>query len=166
MKKLFALLVLAGFAALSGASAQTGNVAIGPIYSVSLTGVNSPLGSGLGVTGKIPGLSPIFGTNFSLSPSSNSYFFGITVDWLLYKEPLYAPFNLNFYLGPGMFASVKLGASSRGDAGLRIPVGINWVPLRFFELFAEVTPAFGIAFQDPIAPGWVFQSAAGARVWF
>jgi len=166
MKKLLGVLFLAGLAAVSTASAQTGNVAIGPIYSVSLANFNNPLGGGLGVTGKLPGLSPIFGTNFSLSPKDNSYFFGITADWLLYKEPLYAPFNLNFYLGPGIYASAKLGTDGRGDAGLRIPVGINWVPLRFFEFFGEITPAFGIAFQDPIAPGWVFQSAIGARVWF
>jgi hypothetical protein len=166
MKKLFAAVLLCAWAALAPAAAQTGNVAIGPIYSVSLLGVNSPLGQGLGVTGKIPGLAPIFGTNFYLSPKDDSYFFGLTADWLLYKEPLYAPFNLNFYVGPGFYTSIKLGQGGRGDAGLRIPVGINWVPLRFFEIFGEITPAFGIAFQDPIAPTWLFQSAAGARVWF
>lgn len=165
MKKLFAVALLALLTGLGSVSAQTGNVAIGPIYSVNVLGLSSPLG-GLGVTGKIPGLAPIIGLNFSLSPKESTYFFGFTADWLLYKEPLYAPFNLNFYLGPGFYTSMLLSNDSRFDLGLRIPVGINWVPLRFFEVFAEVTPAFGVTFRDPIAPSWLFQSAAGARVWF
>jgi hypothetical protein len=165
MKKLFAAALLAVLVALAPAAAQTGNVAIGPVYSVNFLGISSPLG-GLGVTGKIPGLSPLFGLNFSLSPKDSRYFLGLTADWLLYKEPLYAPFNLNFYLGPGFYTSLLIDQASRFDLGLRIPVGINWVPLKFFETFLEVTPAFGITFQDPIAPSWLFQSALGARVWF
>lgn len=167
MKKSFAVLVLAVLAGLSSVAAQTGNVAIGPIYSINAFNISSPLG-GLGITGKIPGLAPIMGLNFSLSPETDTYFFGLTADWLLYKEPLYSPFHLNFYLGPGFYTSILASNpdASRFDFGLRIPVGINWVPLRFFELFAEVTPAFGVTIRDPIAPSWLIQAAAGARVWF
>jgi len=165
MKKLFAAAVLALLVSLAPAVAQTGNVAIGPIYSIQFLGIQSPL-QGLGVTGKIPGLAPLFGLNFSLSPKESRYFLGVTADWLLYKQPLYEPFNLNFYLGPGFYTSLLLDKANRFDLGLRIPVGINWVPLKFFETFFEVTPAFGITFQDPIAPSWLFQSALGARVWF
>jgi len=165
MKKLFAVVCFVALAAVAPLTAQSGNVAIGPVYSVNFLGLSSPLG-GLGVTGKVPGLSPLFGLNFSLSPKDSRYFLGLTSDWLLYKEPLYAPFNLNFYLGPGFYTSLLVDKASRFDLGLRIPVGINWVPLKFFETFLEVTPAFGITFQDPIAPSWLFQSALGARVWF
>jgi hypothetical protein len=165
MKKLFAGAILASVLALAPAAAQTGTVAIGPVYSVNFLGISSPLG-GLGVTGKVPGLAPLFGLNFSLSPKESRYFFGITADWLMYKQPVYEPFNLNFYLGPGFYSSILIDKASRFDLGLRIPVGINWVPLKFFETFVEVTPAFGITFQDPIAPSWLFQSALGARVWF
>ena len=186
LKKHFAVALLAFAAALAPAAAQTGTVAVGPVYSVNFLGIQSPLG-GLGVTGKIPGLSPVVGFNFSLSNKESRYFMGITADWLMYKQPLYQPFNLNFYLGPGFYTSLLMdsinnderaslsGTSlsdamknqiNRFDLGLRIPVGINWVPLKFFETFLEVTPAFGITFQDPIAPSWLFQSALGARVWF
>jgi hypothetical protein len=166
MKKFFAVVALVVLAGLAPAAAQTGNVAIGPIYSLNMFGLSSPLG-GLGVTGKIPGLAPIMGLNFSLSNQDKRYFVGYTADWLLYKEPLYAPFNLNFYLGPGFYTSALLEPNNdRIDLGLRIPVGINWVPVRFFEIFAEVTPAFGVTFRDPVAPSWLIQSALGARVWF
>lgn len=165
MKKLLAALMLAALAAVAPAAAQTGNVAIGPVYSVQFLGIQSPL-QGLGVTGKLPGLAPVFGLNFSLSPKENRYFLGVTADWLEYKQPLYEPFSLYFYVGPGLYTSLLVASQSRFDLGLRIPVGVSWVPLKFFETFVEVTPAFGITFQDPIAPSWLFQSAVGARVWF
>lgn len=165
MKKFVTALVLGAALALSPALAQTGNVAVGPVYSVNFFGFNSPLG-GLGVTGKIPGLAPIWGLNFSLSPKESSYFLGLTADWLLYKQPLYSPFNLNFYMGPGLYGSLSLASVSRADLGLRIPFGVNWTPVKFLEIFAELTPAFGITFQDPIQPAWIFQAAVGGRVWF
>jgi len=165
MKKMFAAFLLAALVALVPVAAQTGNVAVGPVYSINFLGLNSPLG-GLGVTGKIPGLAPIWGLNFSLSPQASTYFLGVTADWLLYKQPLYAPFNINFYMGPGFYTSVYLSKNSRADAGLRIPFGVNWTPVKFIEIFTELTPAFGITFQDPIAPAWLFQSAVGARIWF
>jgi hypothetical protein len=167
MRKLFAVALLAALAAVVPAAAQTGNVAIGPVYSVQFLGIQSPL-QGLGVTGKIPGLAPVFGLNFQIPTQEGTPFFlGVTADWLLYKQPLYEPFNINFYLGPGFYTSLYLAnPGDRFDLGLRIPVGINWVPLKFFEAFLEVTPAFGITFQNPIAPAWILQSALGARVWF
>ena len=164
MKKLFAALFFVSLTALVPAVAQTGNVAIGPVYSVNVLGLQSPLG-GLGVTGKAPGLAPLFGLNFSFGTERN--FLGVTADWLMYKQPLYQPFNLNFYLGPGFYSSILVSKpETRFDAGLRIPVGVNWVPLKFFETFIEVTPAFGITFRDPVAPSWLFQGGLGARVWF
>ena len=164
MKKLLAAVVLALAFGLAPVAAQTGNVAIGPVYSVNFLGIQSPLG-GLGITGKVPGLAPLFGLNFSFGSSAN--FLGVTADWLLYRQPLYEPFNINFYMGPGFYTSIYVADNSnRFDLGLRIPVGINWVPVKFVEVFGEVTPAFGITFRDPVAPSWLFQSAVGARVWF
>jgi len=172
MKKGLIVSFLAVLTALVPIAAQTGdqtppqgNVAVGPIYSVNFLGIDSPL-QGLGITGKIPGLAPIFGLNFSLSPKENRYFLGATGDWLLYKQPLIPAYNLNFYLGPGFYVSTLVADNGRFDFGLRIPVGINWVPLKFFEAFFEATPAFGIVIRDPIAPTWILQSALGARVWF
>lgn len=165
MKKIFSVLLLIATAGLVPVAAQTGNVAVGPVYSVNFLGFNSPLG-GLGITGKIPGLAPIWGLNFSLSPKENNYFFGITADWQLYKQPLYSPFNINFYMGPGFYGSFNLAKVSRADVGLRIPFGVNWTPTKFLELFTELTPAFGITFQDPVAPAWIIQAGLGVRVWF
>jgi len=163
MKKWFSILGLAFGLAVGTVSAQTGNVAIGPIYSVDFLDIQSPL-HGLGITGKIPGLAPVWGLNFSFGSDSN--FLGVTADWLLYKQPLYSPAHINFYMGPGFYASMLVASSNRFDFGLRIPVGVNWVPTKFLEIFAELTPAFGITIRDPIAPAWLIQSAVGARVWF
>jgi len=164
MKKFLALAALA-LSVLVPAAAQTGNVAVGPIYSVNFLGLESPL-QGLGITGKIPGLAPVWGLNFSLSPKDDKYFLGVTADWLMYKQPIYEPFHIGFYMGPGFYTSLQFPKDGRFDFGLRIPVGVNWVPQKFFEAFFELTPAFGIAFHDPVAPVWLLQSAVGARVWF
>lgn len=167
MKKLFAAGLLAFLVALVPAVAQTGDVAVGPIYSVNFLGIQSPL-QGLGITGKIPGLAPVFGLNFSFGTQEN--FLGVTADWLLYKQPLYEPYNINFYLGPGFYGSFYSASYTRFDTGLRIPVGVNWVPLKFVEVFAELTPAFGVTLApnttQQFQPSWIFQSALGARVWF
>lgn len=190
MKKRILVALLALFTALASVNAQSnspGAVAVGPIYSLSLFDfIQSPL-QGAGFTGKIPGLAPIFGANFYFSAAESRYFLGVTADWILYRQPLYSPFNLNFYLGPGFYTSLqfdgvndaekaKLSAPelktartsqvNRLDAGLRIPAGVNWTPTRFLEVFVELTPAFGISFKDPVAPGWLLQSAAGLRIWF
>lgn len=166
MKKLIVIAALA-LAVLVPVCAQTGNVAIGPIYSVNFLGIQSPL-QGLGITGKIPGLAPLFGLNFTFGKVEN--FIGLTADWLLYKQPIYEPFNLNFYLGPGFYTSILFADKGQFDAGLRIPVGVNWVPLKFFETFVELTPAFGVAISpnsdQQFHPSWLLQSAIGARVWF
>jgi len=163
MKKIFALVLLVAACGLGSAAAQTGNVAVGPIYSVDILDVQSPL-HGLGITGKIPGLAPVWGLNFAVGTQEK--FLGLTADWLLYKQPLYAPASLNFYLGPGFYTSIYVADESRFDAGLRIPFGVNWTPLKFTELFVELTPAFGITVRDPVAPAWIFQSAVGGRIWF
>jgi hypothetical protein len=141
----------------------------------------------MGITGKAPGLAPVFGLNFSFSNKTSRYFVGTTADWLMYKQPLYQPAYINFYMGPGFYTSLQLDSVNddekaklssgdldtarreqinRFDLGLRIPVGVNWTPVKFLEAFLEVTPAFGITFQDPIAPNWLFQAGLGARVWF
>ncbi len=164
MKKFIAAAVLI-LSILVPVSAQTGNVAIGPIYSVSFLGLQSPI-QGWGLTGKIPGLAPVFGLNFYFSAKEERSFIGGTADWILYRQPIYEPWNINFYMGPGIYTSMLFAKEGRGDLGLRIPIGANWVPQKFLEVFAELTPAVGVVFQDPVQMSWVVQSAAGARLWF
>jgi hypothetical protein len=165
MKKFLAAAVLV-FSVLVPAAAQTGNVAVGPIYGINMLGLDSPLFGGWGLTGKIPGLVPIFGLNFFFSAKEQRSFIGGTADWILYRQPIYEPWNINFYMGPGVYASVLVADQSRADVGLRIPIGVNWVPLKFLEVFGELTPAVGVVFHDPVNMSWVFQSAVGARLWF
>jgi len=163
MKKLSAVLLLALAGTLSSLSAQTGNVAVGPVYSIDYVDIESPL-HGWGNTGKIPGLSPVWGLNLELGTERN--FLGVTADWLLYRQPVYTPANLNFYMGPGVYSSILVTDTARADLGLRIPFGVTWVPLKFLEAFAELTPAFGFKFENPVKPTWLFQSAVGGRIWF
>lgn len=171
MKKSIVLVLMTLTLSLSGVFASNEssgrNVAIGPIFSGNFGGIDGPLG-GLGITGKIPNLPPIFGLNFSFGPSIS--FVGVTGDWWLYEQTLYAPANLDMYVGPGFFSDLSLSKTTKFDCGLRIPVGLSWRPIKVLEAFVELAPAFGIAINgsdnQTVAPTWRVQGAVGGRFWF
>lgn len=172
MKKTFLLVLMTLTMSLSGLFAENGssgrNIAIGPIFSGNFGGIDGTLG-GLGITGKLPNLPPIFGLNFSFGPSTS--FIGVTGDWWLYEQAIYAPANLDLYVGPGFFTDLNISKVSKFDFGLRIPVGISWrTPIKVLEAFVELAPAFGIAINgkddQTIAPTWRVQGAVGGRFWF
>jgi hypothetical protein len=166
MRKILAMLVLTLLAVSSTFAVDVktpGDVAIGPIFSHNVLDVNGPLG-GWGITGKIGGLPPIWGFNFAVG--SNVTFVGLTADWWLYQQTLYAPWNVNLYIGPGFFGDFSQTTQTAFDLGVRIPFDLDVFPIQPLEIFVEMAPAFGISFTDPIAPTWRLQAAAGARFWF
>lgn len=57
-----------------------------------------------------------------------------TVDyWLLHNK---IERNLNWYLGPG----VNLGVGDPFMVGVRLPVGLQWLPAKNIEIFGEFAP--------------------------
>ncbi|MDR2796188.1 MAG: hypothetical protein LBB47_05705, partial [Spirochaetaceae bacterium] len=75
--------------------------------------------------------------------------------------------ELNFYVGPGLYA--QIGVPKDGDfdfgIGLRVPVGVD---LRFdiFDVFLEFAPQVGVSFLPSIGlyGNW-FNVAIGFRFW-
>lgn len=166
MKKTFILVFLTALltGGLFAADVVTpGDVAVGPIFSHDVLDVSGPLG-GWGITGKIAGLPPIFGFNFAVGTQVT--FVGITADWWLYHQVFYEPLNFGLYVGPGFFGDFTYSSNPAFDFGVRIPFDLDIYPIKPLEVFAEMAPAFGVSFTDPIAPTWRLQAAAGARFWF
>ncbi|MBK7032291.1 MAG: hypothetical protein IPI24_08795 [Ignavibacteria bacterium] len=58
----------------------------------------------------------------------------VTADYWLLKSSLAK--NLDWYLGPG----VNLGLGNPFALGVRLPVGLQWIPAEHLEIFGEVAP--------------------------
>ncbi len=58
----------------------------------------------------------------------------VTADYWLVKEGVAT--NLDFYVGPGL----NLGIADPFILGIRLPVGLQWMPARSVEIFGVVAP--------------------------
>ncbi len=58
----------------------------------------------------------------------------VTADYWLLKSTIVK--NLDWYLGPG----VNLGIGDPFAFGVRLPIGLQWIPFKHLELFGEVAP--------------------------
>lgn len=147
---------------------EYGDTAIGIIYSADFGFISGPL-SGLGLTGKIPGLPPLLGLNFWFGNKSS--FIGLTGDWRLFVQPIYSAIGLNLCMGPGFFINYALSQTWNFNLGLRVPITMSWHPIRVLEaFFFELAPSVGIGFnqnsEQTVSPVWKVQGAVGCRVFF
>ncbi len=109
---------------------------------------------------RLPKLPPVFGLGVSIGENSSS--FALLADWWLYQGRLVD--SLGLYIGPGAFLGISQDAAT---LGLRVPVGINFFPIKPLELFAEFAPA--VTFLAPTGvkiPAWGLQAGFGFRFWF
>jgi len=121
--------------------------------------------SNFAVSLKFPNL-PVF---WAVTLDINTGYFGLGISGDVYFiDTIMVPkINLNWYLGIG--ASVGLSFSSNYfglKAAARLPVGISWQPIPFFEVFLQVVPSLGI----DIVPSFHFPSGGiggdiGIRLW-
>lgn len=132
-----------------------------PSFSLGIGGTFGIGGNSLdaGLSLKLDKLPPVLGIQASVGQSALRL--GLTADWWLVNEKLAG--ILKYYLGLGGFVSLGLGNGSYLDGGVRIPVGLNFFPVKPLELFAEWAPSIGIY---PRLPDWRFANfALGFRFW-
>ncbi len=144
-----------------------------PINIFAETGLGAAFSYGLGTgtgAGALSMSTPaIPGTvqNISLRFSKDYFAIGLTDDWWVIQQPLVEHY-LDLYIGIGFYTNfgTKGGEIDWGLGG-RIPVGLSYKPIDFFELFIEVVPTMGIGF-DPnfYFPAWDVSGALGFRFWF
>ncbi len=159
MRKL-GLLVCLIFLLISGSlfskSDTMGMTSVG-IYGNLLGSGTGTLGSGIGATVKF-GNFPVIGAEWMFGNSSR---IAVSCDYWVINNKLSGP--LWYYLGLGAYAGFGLGGQSASiDCGGRIPIGIQIMPLKKFEIFAEVAPL--VAVLPTISIGYSIR--AGFRIHF
>lgn len=115
-------------------AAANQSVGIGVQYSWVYNYVNGP-----GLTVKI-GNFPVIGANLNIG--NGGLGLGLTVDWHAWNPPL-GPFL--FYLGPGIGGNIFIGSSFSFNLGLRLPIGLQWFPAKWLEIFLETPPTVGLS---------------------
>ncbi len=150
VKRILLLIIAIGVAA-SGLSA----LGIGGAFSTGIVG-NMPNSAMISL--KLDKL-PLLGFGFSIGSGQTDI--GLTADWWFYHEKVGGPFSV--YIGAGGYGEYNNGTFG---LGARLPIGLQFFPLKPLELFIEAAPRAGLALGNPIQfPVWGVQAAVGFRVW-
>jgi len=119
---------------------------------------------GIGVMGGDPnGITlkfdnfPVIGIGYSFLGGGNNWL-DLTVDYWILNPPLGGPFH--WYLGIGV--NVNYPASTVVGVGARVPIGIQFIPLNWLEIFLEGAP--GVSVLPKLGFDW--QAALGVRFYF
>ena len=137
-------------------TAETG---VGAAFFFNLSNLDGLDGAALNISHPvIPGT--ILGVRAQFADESFSI--GVYDDWWLYRTHLAGAVSL--YLGPGFFFNVSnAGGESQVDFGGRLPIGLQFFPIKPIELFIEIAPTLGVL---PTLPTFGVQGALGIRFWF
>jgi hypothetical protein len=87
------------------------------------------------------GLNAFFGSITGLSVSADYYL----VDRDLVKD---GSFDLDWFLGIGLFTHLYFGNHFTMALGARLPIGLSWHINQAFELFLDVAPGIGLKFDS------------------
>ena len=158
-KTVFVVLVLClmGFSSITvfANEGPLGLTGFGVYGSVGSTAGN--LGGGIGLSLKW-GQFPVVGLQYDLSVSRVN----ASIDYYVIDAEGLAR-NFSYFVGGGLYAGIGgNGENVAFDMGLRIPVGLQFWPVRKFELF--LSPIITIPLVP--SPGVGFGAEFGARVRF
>ena len=152
MKKILvvaaALVVLSGLPLFAGPAGLTGFGVYGSVGSTS-----GSFSGGVGLSLKWASF-PVVGLQYNFAAER----FGATVDYyVIDAEGLGS--SISYFLGAGLFAGI---ASGDFDFGLRIPLGIQFWPVRKLELYISPVLAIPLISEPSVGIGAEF----GARIRF
>ncbi|MEW6564335.1 MAG: hypothetical protein ACOZCE_10160 [Spirochaetota bacterium] len=149
--------LLSSATSLFAASGPAGLTGIG-VYG-SLGSTAGTLGGGVGLSLKW-GSFPVVGLKYDFNASR----FNASLDYYVIDAEGLAS-NLSYFLGVGAYAGIA-GGSNGGNAafdmGLRMPIGLQFWPVKKFELF--FAPVIAVPLYP--SPSFGFGAEFGARVRF
>ncbi|MFQ3547969.1 MAG: hypothetical protein SNJ56_06485 [Termitinemataceae bacterium] len=124
----------------------------------SLGSTAGTLGGGIGISLKW-GSFPVVGLKYDV----NSSRFNASLDYYVIDAEGLAS-NLSYFLGAGLYAGIAGGSGGNAafDMGLRMPIGLQFWPVKKFELF--FAPVIAIPLIP--SPSFGFGAEFGARVRF
>jgi hypothetical protein len=167
-KKLLLALVLASILTAGTAFASPvhpGGLGIGALWGGSF---DNGIISNAALSLKLP-VSPIFwGVRFGLG--GDNFWMGLQGDSYLIGTPLTK--SLSWFLGVGAYVNAWFGDVAGIGFGLRVPFGLTWQPVRFFEAFMNIAPQLGAYVQTGgnnggffFPRGGFFSYEVGLRLW-
>ena len=186
MKKLVLVLLLAALMSAGAFAQHPDGWGVGLGFSFGGNWRESGTDSGLTLYLKAPKLPIYWGINANLFDweFGNPSFFGfrVTGDYLFIDRALVPDAKLGWFLGVGgyvgfwrySFDSAWVDYSySLFDVGVRVPVGLYWMPLDFLEVFLDIAPSLGfynrsvsgtgLESRSGLGGGW--QGDFGIRFW-
>jgi hypothetical protein len=90
---------------------------------------------------------------------------GLQGDVYLLGSQLIPAVNLGWFLGLGAYGNILLGNDAAIAFGGRIPLGLTWQPVRFFELFGNFVGTVGTGLYTHGDGGLMgFRSAIGGEL--
>lgn len=140
-------------------------IALAAILATGTAFADHPDGLGIGIVGFYPGgvgLSlkiPSVPIYWAVNAGIGSNFFAVhlTGDGYIVDQLLAKDIGLNWFFGVGgwfSFYSFSMKNSEYGDysytrlaGGARIPIGLSWQPIKLLEIFLDIAPSLGIAFD-------------------
>jgi len=160
MKKLFIILILAIIITGTVFAQHPKGTGIGGMWSGEFF---SGGGMGAALSLKLPSLPIFWGihahgwdSGLYLAVSGDKYF----IDQTLVKEA-----GLGWYFGLGGYVGLTFANPPGAHFGARMPVGLSWMPVNFFELFLGLTPSLGVSLRPFDFPTWGVPLEIGLRVW-
>ena len=157
MKKIMALMALIFVFSAAGAFADhPSGWGLGLIggYNGGWSGGGASPGVGLSL--KAPSLPIFWGIHLGLS--NHAFNLGVTGDYYIVDQKLVPEANLHWFLGVGGWFKFynhsddgRIGTEKWNYSytslgfGARVPVGLSWQPVDFFELFLDIAPSLGVA---------------------
>jgi hypothetical protein len=142
-----------------------GGLGIGGVFGMGV-GKGGLGGYNAGLSLKAPGLPVFWAINAHINNSS----FGVggSGDYYIIDKTLIPGIGLGWYLGIGGYVGTLFTSNDRGLwAGFRLPVGLSWIPVDWFELFLEIAPNLGLNFLPnfEFPHGSFLNPAIGFRFW-
>jgi hypothetical protein len=156
--KLRPLILCVLFASTSTCAAYATNLAIGGEYALKL-GNGLPNSAFLSL--RVPRVPAVLGIGATIPADGSQASFALLADWWLAQGVLAGP--INYYVGPGLFGSI----SSSLVLGARVPIGLDFYPIKPLELFVEAAPAVTLLSGSGLSlSSWGIQAGIGFRFWF
>jgi hypothetical protein len=161
MKKFVLVIALAAILATGTVFAQhSGGLGIGALWGGD---IYHGFATSASLSLKLPSLPIYWG--ISVSGFGDVLLVGVQGDKYLFDQSLVKSAGLGWYLGLGGYVNLVFASDPYLGLGARLPIGLSWIPIRLFEVFADVAPSLGISFNPTYFPIWGIPLELGIRLW-
>jgi hypothetical protein len=161
MKKIVLVIALAAILATGTVFAQhSGGLGIGVLWGGD---IYNSFAHSAALSLKLPGFPFYWG--ISVGGFGDVLLIGVQGDKYLFDQVLVKNIGLGWYFGLGGYVNLVLANKPSLSFGARLPIGLSWIPVNFFELFTNFAPSLGISFNPTHFPNITVPLELGIRLW-